>query len=30
MTGNYVRMDILERICNSLNVDIDNLCSFRG
>ena len=30
MTGDYVRMDILERICKSLNVDIENVCSFRG
>ena len=30
MAGDYVRMDILERICNSLNVDIENVCSFRG
>ena len=30
MTGDYVRMDILERICNALNVDIENVCSFRG
>ena len=30
MTGDYVRMDILERICNSLNVDIENVCSFLG
>ena len=24
-----VRLDVLERICRSLNVDIENICSFR-
>ena len=30
LAGDYVRMDILERICQALNVDIENVCSFRG
>lgn len=25
----HVRMDVLERICTALNVDIGDICSFR-
>ena len=27
--GDSVRMDVLERICRALNVDIGDVCSFR-
>ena len=25
----HVRMDVLERICHALNVDVGDICSFR-
>lgn len=28
--GKSVRLDVLERVCNALNVDIGYVCSFRG
>lgn len=28
--GESVRLDVLERICKALNVDIGDICSFRG
>ena len=30
LADDYVRMDVLERICRALNVDIEHVCSFRG
>ena len=27
--SDHVRLDVLERICRSLNVDIGDVCSFR-
>ena len=27
--SDHVRMDVLERICKALNVDIGDICSFR-
>ena len=28
--GESVRLDVLERVCNALNVDVGDVCSFRG
>ena len=28
--GESVRLDVLERVCNALNADIGDVCSFRG
>ena len=29
LTGDSVRMDVLERVCMALNVDIGDVCSFK-
>lgn len=29
LAGEAVRMDVLERVCAALNVDIGDVCSFR-
>lgn len=29
LAGDYVRMDVLERICSALRVDIGDVCSFK-
>lgn len=29
LAGDSVRMDVLERICDALRVDIGDICSFR-
>ena len=28
--GESVSLDVMERVCNALNVDIGDVCSFRG
>ena len=30
LASEHVRLDVLERICNALNVDIGDVCSFKG
>ena len=30
LAGDFVRMDVLERICKALSIDIEHVCSFRG
>lgn len=30
VNGEFVRLDVLERICKALSVDIGDICSFRG
>ncbi|MBQ8109427.1 MAG: helix-turn-helix transcriptional regulator [Clostridia bacterium] len=29
LAGDTVRMDVLERVCRALNVDIGDICSFK-
>ena len=30
LAGEAVRMDVLERMCDALNVDVGDICSLRG